>query len=170
MSLDPKFKVSEFPSHISSEFLKEIYNLNQEHTPEVGSLSSIEYLQELIKLSSNNFYISFKNKIIGFMICFREGSEYKSKNYKFFTKNKSKFLYIDRIAVKSDYRRNGIGRSLYALISSIAIDKEIPLCCEVNIQPLNQISIDFHENLGFCRVDEFAFDDHAVAYFIKEHS
>tara|TARA_B100000214_G_scaffold334481_1_gene277215 strand:+ start:240 stop:752 length:513 start_codon:yes stop_codon:yes gene_type:complete len=170
MSLDPKFKVSEFPSHISSEFLKEIYNLNQEHTPEVGSLSSIEYLQELIKLSSNNFYISFKNKIIGFMICFREGSEYKSKNYKFFTKNKSKFLYIDRIAVKSDYRRNGIGRSLYALISSIAIDKEIPLCCEVNIQPLNQISIDFHENLGFCRVGEFAFNDHAVAYFIKEHS
>ena len=170
MSLDPKFKVSEFPSHISSEFLKEVYNLNQEHTPEVGSLSSIEYLQELIKLSSNNFYISFKNKIIGFMICFREESEYKSKNYKFFTKNKSKFLYIDRIAVKSDYRRNGIGRSLYALISSIAIDKEIPLCCEVNIQPLNQISIDFHENLGFCRVGEFAFDDHAVAYFIKEHS
>ena len=170
MSLDPKFKVSEFPSHISSEFLKEIYNLNQEHTPEVGSLSSIEYLQELIKLSSNNFYISFKNKIIGFMICFREESEYKSKNYKFFTKNKAKFLYIDRIAVKSDYRRNGIGRSLYALISSIAIDKEIPLCCEVNIQPLNQISIDFHENLGFCRVGEFAFDDHAVAYFIKEHS
>ena len=170
MSLDPKFKVSEFPSHISSEFLKEIDNLNQEHTPEVGSLSSIEYLQELIKLSSNNFYISFKNKIIGFMICFREGSEYKSKNYKFFTKNKSKFLYIDRIAVKSDYRRNGIGRSLYALISSIAIDKEIPLCCEVNIQPLNQISIDFHENLGFCRVGEFAFNDHAVAYFIKEHS
>ena len=170
MSLDPKFKVSEFPSHISSEFLKEIYNLNQEHTPEVGSLSSIEYLQELIKLSSNNFYISFKNKIIGFMICFREGSEYKSKNYKFFTKNKSKFLYIDRIAVKSDYRRNGIGRSLYALISSIAIDKEIPLCCEVNIQPLNQISIDFHESLGFCRVGEFAFDDHAVSYFIKEHS
>ena len=170
MSLDPKFKVSEFPSHISSEFLKEIYNLNQEHTPEVGSLSSIEYLQELIKLSSNNFYISFKNKIIGFMICFREGSEYKSKNYKFFTQNKAKFLYIDRIAVKSDYRRNGIGRSLYALIGSIAIDKEIPLCCEVNTQPLNQISIDFHENLGFCKVGEFAFNDHAVAYFIKEHS
>ena len=170
MSLDPKFKVSEFPSHISSEFLKEIYNLNQEHTPEVGSLSSIEYLQELIKLSSNNFYISFKNKIIGFMICFREGSEYKSKNYKFFTQNKAKFLYIDRIAVKSDYRRNGIGRSLYALIGSMAIDKEIPLCCEVNIEPLNQISIDFHENLGFCRVGEIAFDDHAVAYFIKEHS
>ena len=108
MSLDPKFKVSEFPSQISNEFLNEIYNLNQEHIPEVGSLSSIEYLQELIELSSNNFYISFENNIIGFMICFREGSEYESKNYKFFTKNKSKFLYIDRIAIKSDFRRNGI--------------------------------------------------------------
>ena len=170
MSLDPKFKASEFPSQISNEFLNEIYNLNQEHIPEVGSLSSIEYLQELIGLSSNNFYISFENNIIGFMICFREGSEYESKNYKFFTKNKSKFLYIDRIAIKSDFRRNGIGRSLYALISSIAIDKDIPLCCEVNTQPLNQISIDFHENLGFCRVGKFAFDDHEVAYFIKECS
>ena len=48
MSLDPKFKVSEFPSQISNEFLNEIYNLNQEHIPEVGSLSSVEYLQELI--------------------------------------------------------------------------------------------------------------------------
>ena len=170
MSLDPKFKVSEFPSQISNKFLTEIYNLNQEHIPEVGSLSSIEYLQELIELSSNNFYISFENNIIGFMICFREGSEYESKNYKFFTKNKAKFLYIDRIAVRSDYRRNGIGRSLYDLIGSIAKDNEIPLCCEVNTQPLNQISIDFHESLGFCRVGEFAFDDHAVTYFIKEHS
>jgi len=55
-------------------------------------------------------------------------------------------------------------------IKDVAIDKDIPLCCEVNTQPLNQISIDFHENLGFCRVGEFAFDDHQVAYFIKEHS
>lgn len=170
MNLDPKFKVSEFPSQISIEFLKKIYNLNQEHTPEVGSLSSVKYLNELIGLSSKNFYISFENTIIGFMICFREGSKYKSKNYNFFTQNESKFLYIDRIAIKSDYRRKGVGRSLYALIDAIAKNEEIPLCCEINIQPLNQISIDFHESLGFCRIDEFAFDDHEVAYFIKKHS
>ena len=75
MSLNSKFKVSEFPSQIPNSFFNEIYKFNQEHTPEVGSLSSVEYLKQLIKLSSNNFYISCDGNIIGFMICFREGSE-----------------------------------------------------------------------------------------------
>ena len=170
MSLNSKLKVSEFPSQIPNSFFNDIYKFNQEHTPEVGSLSSVEYLKQLIKLSSNNFYISCDGNIIGFMICFREGSEYNSKNYNFFSKNQSKFLYIDRIAVKEEFRRKGIGRNLYNLISTIAEDKKIPLCCEVNTVPLNQASIYFHENFGFYKVGEHSFADHSVAYFMKDYS
>ena len=167
MKKEIQYTIKEFSSSINQDLLKQIYKINQENTPEVGSLSSFEYLQKIVKLSTNNFYVSSKESIIGFMICFRENSAYTSKNYDFFSKKESKFLYIDRIAIKSEYRREGIGKNLYLLIEEITKAKNIPLCCEVNTLPLNQNSISFHEGLGFHRVGDNNFEDHSVAYFMK---
>ena len=50
-------EIHNFPSKPSQEFLEKIFILNQENTPEVGSLSSIEYLRQLIQLSSYQFYV-----------------------------------------------------------------------------------------------------------------
>ena len=50
-------EIHNFPSKLSQEFLEKIFILNQENTPEVGSLSSIEYLRQLIQLSSYQFYV-----------------------------------------------------------------------------------------------------------------
>ena len=167
MKKEFQYTIQEFSSSIDKDLLKQIYKLNQENTPEVGSLSSLEYLKKLIKLSSNNFYVSCSDNIIGFMICFRENSDYTSKNYNFFSKKESRFLYIDRIAIKSVHRREGIGKNLYLLIEEITKAKDIPICCEVNTLPLNQNSISFHEDLGFLRVGDYNFEDHSVAYFMK---
>ena len=156
-----------FPSLPNQEFLKKIFELNQENSPEVGSLSSIEYLEKLIQLSSYQFYVSKDNEITGFIICFREKSLYDSPNYKFFSNTESKFLYIDRIAIKDSYRRQGIGKSFYELIEKIAIENEMPLCCEVNTLPENLISIKFHEDFGFKKIDDKEYKDHSVAFFKK---
>tara|TARA_B100001175_G_scaffold199507_1_gene169426 strand:- start:7 stop:510 length:504 start_codon:yes stop_codon:yes gene_type:complete len=163
----PSYIIKKFSNLIEKNFLEQIFLINQENTPEVGSLSSITELQNLIKLSSINYYVIFENKLIGFMICFRESSDYKSMNYKFFCKKETKFLYIDRIAIKNEYRRKGIGKSLYKKLDSIANDKNLPLCCEVNKEPLNDISIRFHKDFGFYEVGEHNFKDHRVAYFKK---
>jgi len=93
--------------------LETLYNLNQENTPEVGSLSSVNELRSLIQLSALNFFVLNEEEIIGFIICFREGSEYHSPNYKFFSDCEDKFLYIDRVVIKKEYRRMGTGTSLY---------------------------------------------------------
>ena len=45
--------------------------------------------------------------------------------------------------------------------------ESIPLCCEVNTIPLNEISIKFHQDFGFYQVGENDFIDHSVAYFQK---
>tara|TARA_X000000368_G_scaffold356724_1_gene298857 strand:- start:79 stop:240 length:162 start_codon:yes stop_codon:yes gene_type:complete len=45
--------------------------------------------------------------------------------------------------------------------------ESIPLCCEVNTIPLNDISIKFHEDFGFLKVGKHDFIDHSVAYFQK---
>ena len=162
-----QYTIQEFSSSINQDLLKQIYKLNQENIPEVGSLSSFEYLQELVKLSSNNFYVSFEDNIIGFIICFRENSEYTSKNYDFFTKKEPKFLYIDRIVIKPQHRRNGVGKRLYSFLDAIAKHNKIPLCCEVNTIPLNEISIRFHQDFGFSQVGKNHFTDHSVVYFQK---
>tara|TARA_Y100000766_G_scaffold151273_1_gene130029 strand:- start:24 stop:527 length:504 start_codon:yes stop_codon:yes gene_type:complete len=163
----PSYIIKKFSNLIEKNFLEQIFLINQENIPEVGSLSSITELKNLIKLSSINYYVIFENKVIGFMICFRERSDYKSMNYKFFCKKETKFLYIDRIAIKNEYRRKGIGKSLYKKLDSIANDKNLPLCCEVNTEPLNDVSIRFHKDFGFYEVGEYNFKDHRVAYFKK---
>ena len=101
------------------------------------------------------------------MICFREKSDYHSENYKFFSKKEKKFLYVDRIAIKDSYRRKGIAKNLYSMIEIQANAESIPLCCEVNTIPLNDISIKFHEDFGFLQVGRHDFIDHSVAYFQK---
>ena len=162
-----QYKVKEFSSSVSQALLLEILALNQENTPEVGSLGSIKELQNLVTQSSNNYYISLNDTVIAFMICFRERSSYHSDNYKFFSKKENKFLYVDRIAIKDTYRRKGIAKNLYSIIEMQANAESIPLCCEVNTIPLNAISIKFHQDFGFSQVGKNDFIDHSVAYFQK---
>ena len=162
-----QYKIKEFSSSVSQALLLEILALNQENTPEVGSLASTKELQNLVTQSSNNYYISVNDTVIAFMICFRERSSYHSDNYKFFSKKENKFLYVDRIAIKDTYRRKGIAKNLYSIIEMQANAASIPLCCEVNTIPLNEISIKFHQDFGFSQVGENDFIDHSVAYFRK---
>ncbi len=147
--------------------LKILFDLNQENVPEVGSLPSINVLKNLIQLSSLNFYVLNEKEIIGFVTCFREGSEYHSSNYKFFSNSEERFLYIDRIIIKNGFRRKGAGTILYDHLSSIAVKEGVPLCCEVNIVPKNQISLNFHANNGFVEVGSHNFEDHSVLYLKK---
>lgn len=164
-----RHEIHNFPSELSQEFLERIYKLNQENTPEVGSLSSIEHLEQLIEMSSYQFYVAKEEEIIGFIICFKENSSYDSLNYKFFSDTESKFLYIDRIAIKDSFRRKSIGKSFYTHIEQIVIKNKIPLCCEINSFPLNKTSMSFHFALGFKQIGQHSFKDYSVAYFIKNY-
>ena len=75
------------------KMIKELYSLNQDNVPALGSLSTETELKELIKLSDTSMYIFSNNEIIGFLVCFRERSAYHSPNYRFFNKNESKFIF-----------------------------------------------------------------------------
>ena len=54
--------------------LKEIYKINQDNVPDVGTLDSISKLKELISISSYHSILLLDNNVIGFSICFREGT------------------------------------------------------------------------------------------------
>ena len=168
MSINSKFKMLALSlDGAHDDQLQKIYDLNQANTPEVGSLESLDYLDKLIELSAYNLLVLKGDEIIGFIICMREGSAYGSENYKFFTKKLKKFLYVDRVAIEEQYRREGLGKAIYDDIFIQAKKESLPIALEVNTQPINQPSLNFHEKLGFDEVGVKDFSDHSVAYFIK---
>lgn len=167
MKRESEYTIKEFSNSIDQNLLNQIFTINQENTPEVGSLSSIQELSNLINLSSINYYVSFQGDVIAFILCFKENSRYKSKNYKYFSNIETKFLYVDRVAVKDTFRHKGLGKKLYFLIESIANEKNIPICCEINTLPPNEISLRFHKSLGFYQIGQYDFKDHSVAYYKK---
>ena len=166
--MNAHYRLQTFSNSSNNETqLQSIYDLNQANTPEVGSLESMQHLKQLIDFSAYNLLVLKKDEIIGFIICMRENSPYGSENYKFFTKRLKKFLYVDRVAIDEQHRRAGLGQAMYEDIFSQASNENLPVALEVNTQPVNQPSLNFHEKMGFDQVGIRDFDDHSVAYFIK---
>ena len=128
-------KVTKLTKNLSSKLLENLYSLNQENTPEVGSIDDIESFGKLIGLSSTSLLVEYKDQIIGFIICFRENSIYGSENYKFFNNKRDKFIYIDRVVIKTGFRRMGFGAHIYRLLDELASKDLLPICCEVNSFP-----------------------------------
>lgn len=171
--MNPQYRLHTFSNTSNNEAqlneaqFQSIYDLNQTNTPEVGSLESIQHLKQLIEFSSYNLLVLKEDEIVGYIICMREGSAYGSENYKFFTQRLKKFLYVDRVAIDEQHRRAGLGKAIYEDIFVQAISDSLPIALEVNTQPVNQPSLNFHEKMGFDRIGAKDFDDHSVAYFIK---
>ena len=166
--MNPQYKLHTFSDGTNNGAqLQSIYDLNQANTPEVGSLDSMNHLKKLIELSAYNLLVLSNDEIAGFIICMREDSTYGSENYKFFAQRLKKFLYVDRVAIDERHRRAGLGQAIYENIFTQASNDNLPIALEVNTQPVNQPSLNFHEKMGFDRIGTKDFDDHSVAYFIK---
>jgi predicted GNAT superfamily acetyltransferase len=167
MSESIKIDVLNFP--FNNKDILSIYSINQANTPEVGSLESTEKLRELLNMSTLVLAAKICNEIIGFVVCLEAGSAYTSPNYKFISQQAEKFVYIDRIAIKNQHRRSGVGKSLYEIIFNYSEKFELPIYCEVNTKPKNQPSLDFHKKIGFFKIGSKNFKDHSVAYFSKTY-
>ena len=146
-------------------YIEDIYSINQDNVPEVGSLNSLDQQRKLLSISSYHSILLEDDELIGFAICFRESRQYWSENYKYFENKLDRFLYVDRIAIRSEYRRQGHAKRMYEDIFNFASEDDLPVTAEVNTKPPNQGSIEFHEYMGFKEVGARSFDDHDVAYF-----
>ena len=88
-----------------------------------------------------------------FLLAFREGADYDSPNYRWFTQTYTRFLYVDRIVVSANARGRGLGARLYDDIIEFAAASGIDrLTCEFDIDPPNPASAKFHERFGFREV------------------
>tara|TARA_Y100000589_G_scaffold81484_1_gene75367 strand:- start:118 stop:627 length:510 start_codon:yes stop_codon:yes gene_type:complete len=153
---------------LSYELKSAIYNLNQVNIPALGAVNDFEHVQQLYDFCTY-CYLAFKQeRLIAFVFVMDESSLYQSPNYQYFKLNYDSFLYIDRVAVSDLYQRKGIGSELYNHIYLKCIEANIPLCCEVNTLPRNEVSLNFHLKLNFKITEERPFGKKKVAMLIKE--
>lgn len=107
-------------------------------------------------------------EVVGFAIAVAPGANYDSANYAWFQQRYERFLYLDRIAVASDSRRQGVGAQLYDAMEHEAVAFE-RMVCDVNIEPPNEASLAFHAARGYGEVGQLAHGDvKTVALMSKE--
>ena len=88
--------------------------------------------------------------VAAFLLAFREGSDYDSPNYRWFSERYDCFLYVDRIAVAEGARGAGLGGALYRDLFAQARRAAVPrIVCEYYSVPLNKASQRFHAQHGF---------------------
>ena len=159
-------------SPIVDNFLEECHEINQDNVPEVGS-RSLEGLTNSIENSDYSECVIFENKVVGFVVCFQDSEktisymkEIEHKNFKEISKRVSNFLYIDRIAIDSEFRNNKLATKLYSKIIDFTKNNSIEsLTAEINLLPaVNTPSFNFHKNFGFTEIDTVKYaEDYEVS-------
>lgn len=128
----------------------EILKLNQKDVEMLSPLDE-NLLGKMDEISEIFNVIEIDNKVVAFILAFRNGCEYWSDNYNWFNNHYTNFIYIDRIVIDENYRKQGIGQKLYENIFEYAVKNNYDLvCAEIDIEPeYNYSSIKFHEKMGF---------------------
>lgn len=106
-----------------------------------------------------------------FLIALHQLSQHDGVNFAWFKQRYPRFVYVDRIVVAEAARGQGHARSLYQeLIAKARAAGQTVLCCEVNVDPPNEVSLAFHAALGFVEVGRVALPgkDKTVAYLEKK--
>jgi uncharacterized protein len=86
--------------------------------------------------------------VAAFTLVYAPGTSYESRNYAWHADRFDDFLYLDRIAVGTQFRRRGIANAIYDAVESAAREHG-RLVCEVNSKPANEPSLAFHQARGY---------------------
>ena len=112
--------------------------------------------------------IAYDGRDVGFVLTFPHGTPYDSANYRWFTDRYDAFYYLDRVVVDPSARRTGIGTRVYNEIEQRARQQAPVMCLEVNLDPPNDPSLEFHRGRGYREVGQDLYDGHLVSLMAKE--
>lgn len=110
-------------------------------------------LEELVKQCDFSYVVEIDGIVEAFILALSDNKDYDSVNYQWFFHKYDRFLYIDRVVVSTDYQSQGLGRLMYKKIIKKAKEKEYPfLLAEIDVEPENPKSLNFHKSFGFIEV------------------
>ena len=125
-------------------------NLESEH---LLSPMGAARLQHLDAQAAYHRVLVDGDRVVAFLLAFREGADYDSPNYRWFADSYARFLYIDRIAVAASHQGRQLGALLYADLFAFAREHDVGVvACEFYSKPLNAASQRFHAKFGFREV------------------
>lgn len=126
--------------------------LNNASLPAVSPLNAAS-LDDLLAETDVALVAEADGAAVGALIALARGRRYASLNYRWFEERLRAFLYVDRIIVAETARSAGIGARLYEHLFAIAAREGFAsVCCEVNLEPPNPRSLEFHRRLGFVEI------------------
>jgi predicted GNAT superfamily acetyltransferase len=127
-----------------------------------------ERLRRLLGWCDLGCVIGHDGRDVGFVLTFAAGSAYDSENFAWFTRHYDAFYYLDRIVVDPSLRRTGIASRVYDEIEERAREVGTVMCLEVNLDPPNEPSLQFHRRRGYGEVGQDLATGHLVSLMVKE--
>ena len=152
--------------HLVELDIQMMWELNEQGLPGTGKVNHQE-MTKLLELSELSLGVFEDNKLLGFVLCLLPNTNYGSLNYAWFNERYDEFIYVDRIAVATKFRNQGIGSILYQKVFDYAKSHNIPVTAEVSLRPPNEGSDRFHLRHGYAVVGELDHGDKAVTMYIK---
>lgn len=135
--------ISDFPALLA---------LNAESERFLSPLS-LPRLEHLHRQAAYHRVVERGSAVVAFLLVFREGADYDSLNYLWFSSRYGAFLYIDRVVVSLAEQGKRLGAALYDDLFAFARNHGIAVVtCEFDIHPPNEASRRFHAHYGFREV------------------
>lgn len=148
-----------------------ILSVNEENV-EVLSPMDEEKLKKFAESAELLLVAEVDGRLAAFLIALQEGVDFyaqSSENYCWFLQHYPKFLYVDRIVLDERYRGFGIGRKLYEVVFRHAQQKGVPfVTAEIDTIPYNEVSLKFHEAMGFHEVGTQLIRGNSVKVSLQE--
>jgi len=110
-------------------------------------------LDELLGFAGGHRVLEVDGQVVAFVIALEAGATYDSRNYQWFNRDRSDFIYVDRVVVSSQHRGRGYASALYDELFGYARERGLhEVVCEFNLEPPNPASRAFHASYGFAEV------------------
>jgi len=109
--------------------------------------------EKLLHLVAESFSARVVRPASGYLLTFSPDAQIEGPNFSWFKARGGRFIYVDRIVVAAAARGQGLARLLYQELFAKAAEAGFDeVTCEVNRDPPNPISDQFHAALGFVPV------------------
>ncbi|MAR94449.1 MAG: hypothetical protein CMA45_05200 [Euryarchaeota archaeon] len=144
-----------------------VWEINEQGLPGTGKVS-VEEISHLIEISEISLGVFEQENLVGVVICLSPNVDYGSLNYAWFNEKYQDFIYVDRVAVSTNHRGQGIGSYIYQELINISEQKQIPITAEVNLNPPNPGSMRFHHRFNFSEVGIIHHTDKSVTMLLRQ--
>jgi integrase/recombinase XerD len=155
-AMSTAFEIEDLHNQLSSR--DELLRVNNASAKETSPLTR-ERFDQLVSTARVALSVT---PAAAFLLAFEQSDDYDGGHFLWFRNRFDKFLYIDRVVVAEEHRRQGFGRMLYADAFKRAVQLgHTRVVCEVNLLPPNPVSDKFHTVQGFKEVGRATIDDGA---------